>query len=134
MAPHLTYEDIEKIVEEARGWGCRFVTISGGEPTMYWERVPGTKLYEQLHRQGRIIEHDWSKYDGTRCTFAPYGLSAEGIEAGLQWIYQRFYSWGSIVKRTARRLEPVVWMINAMYHSRVRKWVAQLRQQLAVSD
>ncbi len=39
--PNLTYEDMEKIIAEVREWGCRFITISGGEPTLYWDRIPG---------------------------------------------------------------------------------------------
>ncbi len=41
MEPNLSYDDIVKIIEEARGWGTRFITISGGEPTLYWNRIKG---------------------------------------------------------------------------------------------
>ncbi len=41
--PHLTTSDIERLIEEVRQWGCRFITISGGEPTMFWRRIPGEK-------------------------------------------------------------------------------------------
>jgi len=46
--PNLTYEDMQKIIEEVREWGCRFITISGGEPTLYWKRIPGSNrgIYE----------------------------------------------------------------------------------------
>jgi len=37
--PHLSYDDMVKIIEEVRGWGTRFITISGGEPTLYWNRI-----------------------------------------------------------------------------------------------
>ncbi len=91
--------------------------------------LPGTKFYEQVQREGRIIERDWSKYDGTRPTFLPQGMSMEKLESGLQWIYQRFYSWRSIVKRTTRRLQPIVWTINGIYHNRVRAWVSAMQHQ-----
>ncbi|MGI5816551.1 MAG: radical SAM protein [Armatimonadota bacterium] len=39
--PVLPGETIERLIEEVRGWGSRFVTISGGEPTLLWERIPG---------------------------------------------------------------------------------------------
>ncbi len=96
--------------------------------------LPGTKLYDQVQQQGRIIERDWSKYDGTRCTFVPQGLSVEKLEAGFHWIYEHFYSWRSILKRTARRLEPLVWLLNGIYHKRVRNWLAQMQQQLATNE
>ena len=96
--------------------------------------LPGTKFYEQVQREGRIIERDWSKYDGTRPTFLPQGMSMEKLESGLQWIYQRFYSWRSIVKRTARRLQPIVWTINGIYHNRVRTWVSAMQHQRATNE
>jgi len=96
--------------------------------------LPGTKLYEQLRREDRIFEDDWSKYDGTRSTFVPRGMSREKLDAGLQWIYERFYSWRSIFKRTARRLQPLIWTANAIYHRRVGKWISERRQQLATGE
>lgn len=41
MEPNLSYQDMVKIIEEARGWGTRFITITGGEPIMYWKRIKG---------------------------------------------------------------------------------------------
>ena len=91
--------------------------------------LPGTKLYHQLQREDRIFEDDWSKYDGTRATFVPQGMSQEKLDAGLQWIYERFYSWRSIFKRTTSRLQPLIWTLNAIYHRRAGKWVTEMRQQ-----
>ncbi len=39
--PNLSYQDMVKIIEEVRGWGTRFITITGGEPTMYWNHIKG---------------------------------------------------------------------------------------------
>lgn len=39
--PFLSYADMEKLLNEVRGWGSRFVVISGGEPTMFWRSVGG---------------------------------------------------------------------------------------------
>ncbi|MGC9320372.1 MAG: B12-binding domain-containing radical SAM protein [Armatimonadota bacterium] len=91
--------------------------------------LPGTRLYAQLEEQGRILDRDWSNYDGTRCTFEPVGLTAEKLESGLQWIYERLYSWKSIVRRVGKRLTPLVWMVNGIYNRRVKRWVSELRAQ-----
>jgi len=40
--PVLSYDDIERILKEVRGWGSRFVVISGGEPLLLWRRMPGS--------------------------------------------------------------------------------------------
>ena len=45
--------------------------------------------------------------------------------AGLEWVYQRCYSWRSIIKRTALRFKPLIWTINGIYRSRVRGWIAR---------
>lgn len=70
VEPNLSYQDIVKIIEEARGWGTRFITITGGEPTMYWNRVKGgdrglKDLLEQYHdmvflmyTNGTLIDED----------------------------------------------------------------------------
>ncbi len=89
--------------------------------------LPGTKFYEQMHRERRLFERDWSKYGGSHVTFRPQGMSIEKLEAGFEWIYQHFYSWHSIVKRTARRLEPIVWLINGIYHKRVHNWAVEIQ-------
>lgn len=39
--PTLSYSDIERIVAEVREWGCRFIVISGGEPLLFWRKMPG---------------------------------------------------------------------------------------------
>ncbi|MEA3403380.1 MAG: radical SAM protein [Armatimonadota bacterium] len=39
--PHLSYRDIERLLDEARSWGSRFAVLSGGEPTLFWDRIPG---------------------------------------------------------------------------------------------
>ncbi len=96
--------------------------------------LPGTKFYEQLEREGRIIERDWTKYDGTHVVFQPQGMSMDRLYAGLQWIYQRFYSWRSIAKRTAHRLQPIVWTLNGIFHRRVKTLVSDTGQHLGPNE
>jgi radical SAM superfamily enzyme YgiQ (UPF0313 family) len=85
--------------------------------------LPGTAVYRRLEAEGRIFERDWSKYDATHATFRPNSITPERLESGLRWIYQRFYSWRSILRRTARRLKPIIWAINEAYRRRVQNWL-----------
>jgi len=85
--------------------------------------LPGTALYRRLEAEGRIFERDWAKYDGNHVTFRPRSMSPERLEVGLRWIYDHFYSWRSILRRTARRLKPIIWVINDAYRRRVRDWL-----------
>lgn len=88
---------------------------------------PGTELYRELLEEDRIIEDDWSRFSGSHATFIPRGegINCDTLEEGLKWIHQRFYSWRSILKRTARRIQPVIWKVNSIYHNHVAEWIGQ---------
>lgn len=87
--------------------------------------LPGTRLYDSLEAEGRIIDRDWSKYDGGHVVFRPLRLSVEALEAGFRRLYERFYSLGATLKRCGRHLNSVAVLINTLYHWRVRRWLAE---------
>ncbi len=60
---------------------------------------PGTRLYHKMHSQGRILSHDWSRYDMNHVVFQPRGMSAQQLQQGFNWAYRRLYSWSSITRR-----------------------------------
>jgi len=93
--------------------------------------LPGTRLRRELEDAGRIIDRDWSNYNGSHVTFQPLGMSTERLEAGFQWVYERFYSWKSIMRRVGKRITPLVWMVNAIYNRRVARWLAGVRSEPA---
>jgi len=41
---------------------------------------PGTAVFNQLRAEGRIIEHEWSKWDATHCVYQPEGADARQLE------------------------------------------------------
>lgn len=85
---------------------------------------PGTRLYRELDAEGRVVERDWSRYDGTHVVFRPAKLSIEELEAGLRRMYARFYSWGRIARRSAAGLNPLVGFVNGMYYQSIKRWLA----------
>jgi len=87
--------------------------------------LPGTRLYNRLEAEGRIIERDWSKYDGGHVVFRPLRLSVEALEAGFRRLYERFYSLGATLRRCSRHLNSVAVLINTVYHRNVRRWLAE---------
>ncbi len=93
--------------------------------------LPGTRLYRELDEAGRIFDRDWSHYNGAHVTFEPIGMTADKLEAGFQWVYERFYSWRSIVRRVGRRISPLIWTVNAIYNRRVKRWLSEMRCQPA---
>lgn len=62
---------------------------------------PGTAAYKRLNEEGRIIEHDWSRYDNEHVIFRPSDMTPEELQEGLYRAWKQTYSLGSIWKRLA---------------------------------
>jgi radical SAM superfamily enzyme YgiQ (UPF0313 family) len=58
---------------------------------------PGTRLYQQLSAQGRILTHDWDLYDTRHVVYRPAKLTAEQLKLGYDRAYRQFYSWRNII-------------------------------------
>lgn len=57
---------------------------------------PGTKLYERMENEGRIITKDWDLYDTRHAVYKPKLLTPDELEAGYNWAYNEFYKWKNI--------------------------------------
>jgi len=60
---------------------------------------PGTKGYEDLDRDGRILTKDWSQYHMDTLVFEPRLMSSKTLQEGHEWAWREFYSLSSILKR-----------------------------------
>ncbi len=60
---------------------------------------PGTPLFEEMEREGRLLHRDWSRYTISNVVMRPRGMSREELERGFNRAYRKFYSYGSILKR-----------------------------------
>ncbi len=65
---------------------------------------PGTRLFERLEQEGRILTRDWSRYDGAHAVFQPQKLHAEELEYGAYWFNQE---WNTPERRAARHARHV---------------------------
>ena len=73
---------------------------------------PGTRLYQKLDAEGRILTRDWSKYNGRAdVVFQPQRMSPESLLAGYRQVSSKFYSLGSIRKRLLRSPVQLVWTL-----------------------
>jgi radical SAM superfamily enzyme YgiQ (UPF0313 family) len=61
--------------------------------------LPGTRLYRQMEVEGRIVDRDWSHYDGGHVVFAPRGTTPERLEDGLKAALRHSYSRLGILRR-----------------------------------
>ena len=69
--------------------------------------LPGTNLYKKMDAEGRIIDRDWSHYDGRHVVFKPKLMTPETLQEGFLWAYHKFFSYPSIIKR----IVPSLWKL-----------------------
>jgi radical SAM superfamily enzyme YgiQ (UPF0313 family) len=73
---------------------------------------PGTRLFQRLDSEGRILTRDWSKYNGRAdVVFQPKQMTPEQLLAGYQYATRRFYSCRSIFRRLSRSPVELHWTL-----------------------
>ena len=89
-------DDDKDVFKRTVDWGVRqgLTTSTYHILTPY----PGTRLYQSMQQQKRILHDNWSLYDTRHVVYKTKGLSAEELKAGYDWAYQSFYSWSNIWK------------------------------------
>jgi radical SAM superfamily enzyme YgiQ (UPF0313 family) len=60
---------------------------------------PGTKLFERLQEEGRILHTDWSRYDTKHVVFRPTRMSPEELLEGYRKVVKAVYSSDAIFER-----------------------------------
>lgn len=90
---------------------------------------PGTPLRQELERQGRITNNDWSEYTISKVVFEPKNMNAETLQEGFNWAWQEFYSLGSISRRLGlvRKHTAILWALNLNIRKRFNHFVEKLR-------
>ena len=59
---------------------------------------PGTGLYKQMEKEGRILHNNWDLYDTRHVVYKTKGLNESDLKEGYDWAYRSFYSWKNIAK------------------------------------
>jgi len=106
-------------VEFYRSVGLDSATVSVLIP------FPNTLLFERLEAEGRILTHDWSKYNGKKdVVFQPALMSPQELLMGMEWAARQFYSIPSIIERLARSRTGLWWSLprNLGYHLALRNF------------
>ena len=63
---------------------------------------PQTPLFRTLEAQRRIVHRDWRLYDTAHVVFEPKRMTAEELQSGYEWCYERLFSHRSIWRRRPR--------------------------------
>jgi radical SAM superfamily enzyme YgiQ (UPF0313 family) len=84
--------------------------------------LPGTPLHRRFEREGRILDHDRSRYDFRHVVIRPARMTPEELQAGADWLYAQFYRLDRILLRVVRLLlrgrvarAVLTWRLNATY-------------------
>jgi radical SAM superfamily enzyme YgiQ (UPF0313 family) len=92
--------------------------------------IPGTRLWDDLQRAGRIVSTEFGRYSGGSVIFRPRHLDPEVLQAEYWSLYRRLFSWRGIVHRTLRnpaRLGPLmrglVLSVNLHYRDHVLRGI-----------
>lgn len=89
-------EDDKDVFSETVDWAVRnaITTATFHILTPY----PGTRLYETMEKEGRILTNNWDLYDTRHVVYRTAKLSAAELEYGYNKAYDDFYSWSNIYK------------------------------------
>jgi len=71
--------------------------------------LPGTPLFGQMQKAGRITDPRWDRYDFRHVVFEPRRMTAEQLQAGADWLYAQFYRADRIALRFVRTLATCGW-------------------------
>ena len=80
---------------------------------------PGTPIYEQLRKEGRLLVHEREKYGWANAVFEPARMSAEDLERGVQETYERLFHF--FRRRAPRRI--LAWLPLFVRHPGLLKLV-----------
>lgn len=62
--------------------------------------LPGTRAFERLDADGRILHRKWAYYDTDHAVFRPRHMTPEQLESGHKRAYRDFLTYGSILRRS----------------------------------
>lgn len=89
-------EDDKDVFKRTVDWG-----VQNGITTSTYHVLtpyPGTNLFQDFEREGRILTKNWDLYDTRNVVYKTKNISAADLKAGYDWSYKEFYSWNNIVK------------------------------------
>jgi radical SAM superfamily enzyme YgiQ (UPF0313 family) len=88
-------EDDKDVFKRTVDWGVRnsITTSTYHILTPY----PGTNLFKDMEKQGRILTRNWDLYDTRNVVYQTTNLTAGELTLGYKWAYKEFYRWSNIL-------------------------------------
>ena len=84
---------------------------------------PGTNVYEEYERQGRILNKDWSKYDVEHVVFLPKHMSKMDVLQGIRRTASRYLSIPNTMRRCINtpQYPANIWCNNMIFNFQARQ-------------
>jgi radical SAM superfamily enzyme YgiQ (UPF0313 family) len=89
-------DDTPDVFKQTVEWGVKNAITTATYHIM--TPYPGTRLYDTLRAERRILHNIWELYDTRHVVYQPKGLTSQELEEGYQWAYDEFYSWKNIFR------------------------------------
>ncbi len=94
--------------------------------------IPGTDFFKQMQKEGRLVHEELHRYNGTEAVHKPRLITPNQLTDAYWDLYQRVFSWRSILRRTLlnpklarrRRRAAFYFGINAYYRSQILRRIA----------
>ncbi len=110
----------------------RIAVVNSGIMTPF----PGSEVYAQAVREGKIFDHDWEHYTGSNLVWRHPSMTQEELEEGYRRFRRKFYSYPSIFKRFwANRAHPLYyWGMNLNNRRRVLRRDRECHSKVTVVE
>ncbi len=113
-------EVFARTVEAVDAWGIDIPRYALYTP------YPGTRAFERLRAERRLLHTHWPHYDTQHVVFRPARLSPAELDRGFRWAYRRTFATASIARRARRSPRPAVTAAgNLAYRLYVRRLDAE---------
>jgi radical SAM superfamily enzyme YgiQ (UPF0313 family) len=93
---------------------------------------PGTKFFEKIESEGRILHRNWEKYDTAHVVFKPAKMTPEQLQQGYFKLYKKALSFRSIGMRLWRaRTQPQFFLPDNLAFRQCMLKMVRSRQKAA---
>jgi radical SAM superfamily enzyme YgiQ (UPF0313 family) len=96
---------------------------------------PGTRLFQRLEEEGRILSYDWGDYDTMHVVYRPANMSPVELYEGFRRAYRDTFRLGRIARRAlaSGRNLPITFVGNLAYRVYVKRLYRQKAFEMPVT-
>ena len=92
---------------------------------------PGTAIFEQYRKQGRLLTQDWEKYNGATVVFQPQGMTIEELRHAQMAAFHEFFHPRSAISRLGiLPFKRNSWLANLSIYSGLRYYYSKKHRPL----